>query len=162
MSDLDLHELEQVDTRVVAWVDDFPRERVAAAIARVENRLAKWRQALAIYDAMHSENGSEPTRWSAAAAAPDPTNSLIPLPERTPTKAQAVTTVMRTSPHTTWKLDDLRRALVAHGWIEDTKRASHGLQVVTSTMVQRGQLERPEKGFYRLPSEGTTDAGRSE
>jgi hypothetical protein len=67
-----------------------------------------------------------------------------------------------------WRLADLKAALIGRGWLEDSDRARHALQVTVLAMAKRGELEKPRTGYYSLATDrsasgatGTDDAVRS-
>lgn len=70
------------------------------------------------------------------------------------TRRAAIEIVMDAEPGRTWKLSDLRQALVARGWLGADDDEYHRLQVTASRMTQRKQLVRPTQGHYRLPYVG--------
>jgi hypothetical protein len=53
---------------------------------------------------------------------------------------------------TTLTLADLREELRRRSWLGETENEDHRLQMAASSMVKRGELFRPKKGFYRLAS----------
>jgi hypothetical protein len=74
-------------------------------------------------------------------------------PGKAPTLRRAILLVLQDRPagYRT-KLAEVRGRLIERGWLTDSKSDAHRLQMMASDMTKRGQLERPSKGWYRLPS----------
>jgi hypothetical protein len=75
-------------------------------------------------------------------------------PERPdyPPKRIAVIRLLSETPGRAQRLADIRSKLIERGWLEDSDNARHALQVSLINMAKRGELERPEKGYYALTS----------
>jgi hypothetical protein len=53
------------------------------------------------------------------------------------------------------RLSDVRDTLVKRGWLTDSDKDYHRLQMMASNMVKAGQLRRPEQGLY-VAANGST------
>jgi hypothetical protein len=71
-----------------------------------------------------------------------------------PAKRLAVLRLLSESPGRALRLSDIRSALVHRGWLEDSDKARHALQVALLGMAKRGELEKPRTGFYRMATDG--------
>lgn len=74
-----------------------------------------------------------------------------------PPKRLAVLRLLAETPGRAWRLAEVRQALIERGWLEDSDRASHALQVTLLGMAQRGELNKPRTGFYRIPTDETAE-----
>lgn len=54
------------------------------------------------------------------------------------------------------RLPELSKDLQERGWLTDSKKDHHRLQMMASTLVKERKLSRPAKGFYELASESET------
>lgn len=68
-----------------------------------------------------------------------------------PPKREAVLQLMRQRPGRRMALSEIRAELIERGWLPDTKKAGHALQMTVLSLLKEGILERPETGFYVLP-----------
>ena len=72
-----------------------------------------------------------------------------------PTTRQAILDTIIQDPARAWKLSEIRDAMVDHGWLtQDDPSGAHRVQMVASNMVRRGELVRPEFGYYALSTAG--------
>jgi hypothetical protein len=79
---------------------------------------------------------------------------------RLPTKPEAVLAFLAEHPRTTFRLSEVRDALIQRGWMEDTRQARHALEVAALNLAKRGAVQRVQKGLYRLgASNGPHDSG---
>jgi hypothetical protein len=69
---------------------------------------------------------------------------------RVPTKPEAVLAFLAEQPRTTFRLSEIRDALMQRGWMEDTRQARHALEVAALNLAKRGAVQRVQKGLYRL------------
>jgi hypothetical protein len=74
-----------------------------------------------------------------------------------PPKRMAVLRFLSETPGRAWRLADIKVALTKRGWLEDSDRARHALQVTVLGMAKRGEIEKPRTGFYRLATDGSAD-----
>ena len=60
------------------------------------------------------------------------------------------------------KLSEIRDEMIRRGWLAPDEKAAHALQMMLSTLVKEGKVDRPAYGVYRLtnPAPGTTGEGR--
>jgi hypothetical protein len=57
---------------------------------------------------------------------------------------------MREHPTAAWNIPDLMAALEFRGWLPDKKDAQKRVSDMASVMTNDGQLDRVERGVYRL------------
>jgi hypothetical protein len=70
-------------------------------------------------------------------------------PEAPITMRGAVLTLLAENPNRPWKQAEIRQALVRRGWMPSDESRAHYLGVVLSKMARNGELERPERGYYK-------------
>jgi len=71
-----------------------------------------------------------------------------------PPLRQAVLSVMTEKPKGLGiRLTELSKDLQERGWLTDSKKDHHRLQMMGSTLVKEKKLSRPAKGYYELASE---------
>jgi hypothetical protein len=76
-----------------------------------------------------------------------------PVSEEIPPLRQAVLSVMNEKRDGTGvRLAELSADLRERGWLSDTKKDAHRLQMMASTLVKENKLFRPAKGVYQLAS----------
>jgi len=74
-------------------------------------------------------------------------------PKEIPPLRRAITVVMNEKPEgTTVRLPELSADLQERGWLTDSKKDMHRLQMMASTLVKENKLFRPAKGYYQLAS----------
>jgi hypothetical protein len=112
------------------------RDRVENSIAELEAKRRAWAHAL---EATSGSIGSTP--GSAR--------------DRLPTKRQAVLALLSEDTSKTWRLLEIRRELIRRGWMTETRRSQHALEVAVRAMEDRGELTRPTTGCYRISEPGT-------
>jgi hypothetical protein len=66
-------------------------------------------------------------------------------------RRRAILALMHDFPGKVWRYQEVREAMIERGWLDPDERANHALGVAMSKMASLGQLERPERGYYRLP-----------
>lgn len=88
----------------------------------------------------------ETARTSLGTAAQKPALQLVAAAP--PTKREAVLAFLAESSASEHKLIDIRRALLARGWMLEAE--VHALEVAVAEMARRGEIGRPRKGVYRL------------
>lgn len=76
--------------------------------------------------------------------------SLVAVPDELPTKREAVLAFLGEHPDEDFKLIQIRRGLIARGWMAGDAASIHALEVAVRTMEQRGELRRPRKGIYTM------------
>jgi len=146
-------------------VDDFlrayPEEQLRREIEQLEMELLDKREELELVQRWKHlralEDGSQPDGGHEADAEAEgerqPARVESEGADAPATRREAIETVMRERPNHSWKLSELREALVARGWLPDDEASNHRLQVTASRMAKRRQLRRPRQGYYRLPPE---------
>lgn len=83
--------------------------------------------------------------------------------ESKPTLRQAITLVLENKgPGSAMRLRDIGDELVRRGWLGQSERDNHRLQMMASDMKKKDQLERPGYGLYRLPLKVATEAEETE
>jgi hypothetical protein len=71
-----------------------------------------------------------------------------------PPLRKAVLSVMTEKPQGLGiRLTELNKDLQERGWLTDSKKDHHRLQMMASTLVKENKLSRPAKGYYELASE---------
>lgn len=78
-----------------------------------------------------------------------------------PRKRDAVLGLLQERAGTEMPLSQIRAHLIARGEIPDTPKAAHALQMMVSTLVREGLLERVRQGVYRLDKPGGGDRLRA-
>ena len=135
---------------LLQWLDSFPRAKIEhrlgllltqrreldQEIRFLQGQLVRYRQYL--------EDLAPPT----ADARPAP--ELATEQRQFPPKRLAVLRLLGEAPGRAWRLADIRQTLINRGWLEDSDRARHALQVTLLAMAKRGELEKPATGFYRM------------
>jgi hypothetical protein len=136
---------------LMEWLDGFPAKRVERRLTELlarrreldveirflQTQLVRWRDYLA------ELRGEERPQ-----VAPPQATSRTEQREY-PTKRQAVLRLLSENPRRPWKLSEMRETLVKRGWLEDSGRAAHALQVTVLKMAKAGQIEKPEVGVYK-------------
>jgi hypothetical protein len=76
----------------------------------------------------------------------------ITTPDAPITMRQAVLTLLAENPNRPRKQAEIRQALMRRGWMPPDESRAHYLGVVLSKLARNGELERPERGYYKLPT----------
>lgn len=131
---------DQVQQLLGSVTADNARERIAQLDTEIEERKLerqKWFALLSLKQQLgESPNGASPEAASV------------------PTLRRAIFAVMNQWPiGSEIPLSALRAHLVKREWLTPERKDAHRLQMMASDMVKRGQLGRPRKGFYQLPSQ---------
>jgi hypothetical protein len=107
------------------------------------------------------EKEAEQAKWRALVGLKQQLGEAIPSTDgRRLTLPDSVLLVLREQPAgTSMRLRDIGRELQRRGWLPDDKNAYHRLQMAASKMQRRGDLERPEHGYYKLPPTVTAGGG---
>lgn len=74
-----------------------------------------------------------------------------------PRKRDAVLALLEERAGDEMPLAQIRAHLIARGEIPDTPKAAHALQMMVSTLVREGLVERVKQGVYRLEAPGSGD-----
>ena len=70
-----------------------------------------------------------------------------------PPLRQAILSVMNEKPEgMVVRLSELSEDLQERGWLAESKKETHRLQMMASTLVKENKLSRPAKGYYQLAS----------
>jgi hypothetical protein len=122
------------------WLNAFPADRVRSELQSLERqrhqldeRISVLRRRLAL--------------WESAKAADE--NGIVTDPRLLPSKRQAISQILDEHPLRTFRLVEIREALVARGWLEVNHRSIHALEVAAAAMAKRGEIVRPRRGYYR-------------
>jgi hypothetical protein len=134
---------------IASWIDQFPYEDVLRQIAKLEaeqkritDEIESLAESLELYGrlkARHATRNGE---------GPEPP----PLRREYPSKRSAALAFLRERQGEVFKLSEINKALIELGAIEAGRDSYHALQVALSNAVARGEVERPSKGLYRMPS----------
>ena len=142
------------------WIDAFPTKQLERRLAALlmqrrdldveirflQNQLLRYRQYLE--DLRPGEAGAPATPSRSRDAGQRTTDAR-------PAKRLAVLRLLSETPGRTWRLSDLRDELTKRGWLEDSDKARHALQVTMLSMAKRGEIEKPRTGFYRIATDGS-------
>jgi len=114
-------------------------ELIDAQIKALQEQQSTWRTLYGLTQQL----GSAPTN---GASHEEPSKEIPPL-------RRALTVVMNEKPEgTTVRLPELSADLQERGWLTDSKKDMHRLQMMASTLVKENKLFRPAKGYYQLAS----------
>ncbi|HEV2974562.1 MAG TPA: hypothetical protein VGX69_06145 [Solirubrobacteraceae bacterium] len=124
-----------------SWVQGFPRERVEARLAEIEEEAAEIRGALALADALGGErarNGSDPAKDADS--------------DRPPSRPAAIRRVLRDRGNEPMAPSAIKEEMSARGWLEagEVKLFYSAM----STMYKRGHILRLSDGGYILSKTG--------
>lgn len=112
-------------------------ERITDEITALQEEQNTWRT---LYG-LARQLGSTPPN-----GVPDEATEIPPL-------RRALIVVMNEKPEgTTARLPELSADLQERGWLTDSKKDMHRLQMMASTLVKENKLFRPAKGYYQLAS----------
>jgi hypothetical protein len=122
-------------------------ERADSNLADMERERRRLDEAIAVLEAKRQT-------WVAAIAATARSDSAIAnaleTTARMPTKRQAVLALLSEDPERPRQLVEIRRELIKRGWMTETRKSHHALEVAVRAMEDRGELLRPRKGVYLL------------
>lgn len=110
------------------------REQVEAKrkeLGRLEAELEWWERGREFFDP--DANGRDP----------GPTTTK-------PTLRQAILSVMKTKPKSTWLTETIIAELRGRGWLPAAKTAEHRTRSMIAQMARDGKLKRTGRGRYRL------------
>ena len=127
--------LEELDE----WVDSFPIE----AVQRELNRLQEQKGTL---EAAINALSRKLTIWNTLRSAHHSNGD----PPKYPTKRDALLAFFDEHPERELRLAEIRDGLIARGWAGDDAKSSHALQMALLTAHKRGEVDRVEKGVYKL------------
>jgi hypothetical protein len=114
-------------------------ERIDAEIKALQEEQSTWRTLYGLTQQLGSATGNGVSQEESAKEIP-------PL-------RRAITVVMNEKPEgTTVRLPELSADLQERGWLTDSKKDMHRLQMMASTLVKEKKLSRPQKGYYQLAS----------
>jgi hypothetical protein len=120
-------------------------ERADAKLADLEREQSRLEEAIAVLEAKRQT-------WAAALAATassdSPLANALEATARMPTKRQAVLALLSEDPEQPRQLVEIRRELIRRGWMTETRKSHHALEVAVRAMEDRGELLRPRKGVY--------------
>jgi hypothetical protein len=125
-----------------SWLESFPYHEAKARVEtlqskkiEIDSELMRLMQFIQLYEQEHPS-------VRAGRASEGPKQEGEPVR----TLRQALLTVM--DGVTPMRLSDVRLMLVKRGWLSDSDKDYHRLQMMASNMVKAGQLKRPEQGLY--------------
>ncbi len=122
-------------------------QRIDAEIKALQEEQSTWRT---LYG-LTRQLGEMPTNGQATNGTPG--KEIPPL-------RKAVLSVMTEKPQGLGiRLTELNKDLQERGWLTDSKKDHHRLQMMASTLVKENKLSRPAKGYYELASE--SEAGQA-
>jgi hypothetical protein len=120
--------------------------RIDAEISTLQEEQNTWRTLLGLT----RQIGGQPAN---GAASDDGGSDIPPL-------RRAILAVMNGRPEgTTVRLPELSADLQERGWLTDSKKDMHRLQMMASTLVKENKLFRPAKGYYQLASGSDASQG---
>ena len=156
---------QQTAESLLRWLESFPRQQIERRLAGLvsqrrdldieirflQNQLVRYREYLADLQPGHPDAAP---RQSAVAQ----TGTVGARPDASPAyppKRLAVTRLLAERPSYSWKLSEIRDALVERGWLEDSEKARHALQVVILKMAKSGEVGKPDTGIYTYRPRGS-------
>jgi hypothetical protein len=114
-------------------------ERIDAEIKVLQEQQNTWRTLYGLTQQLGNTSTNGATHE-------EPSKEIPPL-------RRALTVVMNEKPEgTTVRLPELSADLQERGWLTDSKKDMHRLQMMASTLVKENKLFRPAKGYYQLAS----------
>lgn len=148
-------DLESEIKAVNEWVDAFPLAAVRAALKELQRqrdeidiRILDLEDKVLVYQsirpAARSRNGKGPEVGSVA------TSPQAAVGRRKTPRREAFYKILEAEPEKSFPLAEIRDRLVAMGHMADTKAERHSLQVMASKMFKRGEIARPQDGFYKF------------
>jgi hypothetical protein len=132
------------------WLGSMPLAAIEAKIETLEGQaqrigveLTMWRSALALQRGREAEQSLQ-----RRPEAPQLQNRPTQADGGAPTLRQAVLKLIASEPNRRWATRQIRERLVEAGVLLDTVNASTHLYSMLSNMATKGQIKRPETGFY--------------
>jgi hypothetical protein len=149
--DLDLSALDR-------WVRRFPEKEVRQAVVEItqqQEALSRLRQdleeRLALFEKL-------------AHPMPDMRHSATPIAELTASnggrapsaKRQLILTMLGTEPARAFPFEMIVLNVVGHGLMENSAKARKALSVMLATMIEKGEIHRPERATYKFGPDPTS------
>lgn len=135
-----------------AWVNSFPYEDakkeledLRAQVSDLNTRFYQLQELIQLYDRIRSA--------LPASSAPPATNLLEdiqPVQVGKFTVREAIRTLMAEHPERNWTSDQIWGLLTQRGWLRNDPQGKANMFAMLSTMTSQGQIERVERGVYRL------------
>jgi hypothetical protein len=150
---------------LLTWIEAFPTKELETRLTtllKLRRQLdmeIRFLQAQVLRYRQYLEDLRPDTAQPDQSGAEGETRAATTTDQRHPPKRMAVLRLLSETPGRTWRLADIRKTLVERGWLEDSDRARHALQVALLGMAKRGELEKPRTGFYRLATDETASVG---
>jgi hypothetical protein len=104
---------------------------------KLDEQIASYGRKLRTWESVRGSLGTKPRRLQVVA-------------DNEPTKREAVLAYLAEQPEAAFRLVEIRKGLIARGWMTSERRAIHALEVAVSGMADRGEIHRVRKGIYRL------------
>jgi hypothetical protein len=145
MTQQEVNREREVREAVQRWYESFPEAAVTEQIAILEGRKADIERELSV---LHAEMDRYRRYGQRGRLPVDAERNGEPRPT---TRREAVRAIMSEAPGHPFKLAEVRLQMIRRGFMPDTENAGVGLQMVMASMAKRGELQRPEKGYYVLP-----------
>jgi hypothetical protein len=114
-----------------SWLKEFPREEAETKILELEKELARWRNALAIHEGLTGNGGS-------------------PFAPQTPTKPQAIATILQNASHPLTP-GEILTEMVKREWLPGDAKAKKRFYATMSRLTAEERINRLEDGRYVLP-----------
>jgi tellurite resistance protein len=138
----------------------MPLAAIEAKIATLEKQaqrvgveLQMWRSALGLHQGRQAGEElrqREPLAAGIEAVAAVSATASVTSNDTKPTLRQAVLNVVGSQPNRRWATKQIRQQLVEAGWLAESDVASTHLYSMLSNMATKGQIKRPETGFYTV------------
>lgn len=130
------------------WIKALPVEEVRQQIRDLELQLARAKQALALYESL--SNGAAP-----ATVEPQGGSGSQQTLGASPSKPAAISAVLRDRHPEHVTPGAILEALIANGWVADTRRARRGFYATMSRLNGEGRILRHPDGGYTLPPDSS-------
>jgi hypothetical protein len=121
-------------TQLEAWLGEFPRDEAEARIAHLERELVRWRNALAMHDALTGRNGTVEVKEG-----------------EIPTKPQAIQMILRENQNQPMAPGQIRKTMIDKGWLPADRAYQKRFYATMSRLNGEGRILRLQDGRYVLP-----------
>jgi hypothetical protein len=131
-----------LEAQLDQWVDEFPVHAIRQHLDELHRRkgdleaaIESLNRRLAVWIAMRSHAEGRDV-------------------DSPPSKRDGILNLLERDPHREFRLSEIRAHLTEGGLMQDTAKARHALEMTVVNMTNRGEIERPRKGFYRIARGG--------
>jgi hypothetical protein len=142
-----------------SWIEQIPLEDLQAELQALEAQKAELESKVGVIR-------TALTLYSVARAAGVASAERVPRPARGSRQSSrqpayvGIREVLASDPERAWKLEEIHQAMIQRGVAEPGRQDRGRLQLAASRMVEKGQIEKPSYGHYRLPPAPDDPLGR--